>query len=127
MMPKHVKDLELQGKKVFVRTDYNVPLDSEGQLTDDFRIRSSLPTIEFLLAQGAAVIVASHLGRPKGAVIPEMSLAPVAKRLGELIQAKVIFAPDCVGPEVNALADALQPGQVLLLENLRFHAAETKK
>ncbi|MBT3252913.1 MAG: phosphoglycerate kinase [Candidatus Marinimicrobia bacterium] len=126
MMPKHVKDLELQGKKVFVRTDYNVPLDSEGQLTDDFRIRSSLPTIEFLLAQGAAVIVASHLGRPKGAVIPEMSLAPVAKRLGELIQAKVIFAPDCVGPEVNALADALQPGQVLLLENLRFHAAETK-
>ena len=126
MMPKHVKDLELQGKKVFVRTDYNVPLDSEGQLTDDFRIRSSLPTIEFLLAQGAAVIVASHLGRPKGAVIPEMSLAPVAKRLGELIQAKVIFAPDFVGPEVNALADALQPGQVLLLENLRFHAAETK-
>ena len=126
MMPKHVKDLELQGKKVFVRTDYNVPLDSDGQVTDDFRIRSSLPTIEFLLEQGAAVILASHLGRPKGSVIPEMSLAPVAKRLGELIQAKVIFAPDCIGSEVEAMAGALQPGQVLLLENLRFHAAETK-
>ncbi|MBC8376942.1 MAG: phosphoglycerate kinase [FCB group bacterium] len=125
MMPKHVKDLELQGKKVFVRTDYNVPLDADGQVTDDFRIRSSLPTIEFLLEQGAAVILASHLGRPKGSVIPEMSLAPVARRLDELIQAKVIFAPDCVGSEVDAIAGALQPGQVLLLENLRFHAAET--
>ena len=125
-MPKHVKDLSLKGKKVFVRTDYNVPLDDQGQVTDDFRIRSSLPTIEFLLEQGAAVILASHLGRPKGAVVPEMSLAPVAKRLNELVQAEVIFAHDCVGPEVEALATALRPGQVLLLENLRFHAAETK-
>ena len=126
MMPKHVKDLALQGKKVFVRTDYNVPLDSEGQVTDDFRIRSSLPTIEFLLGQGAAVILASHLGRPKGSVIPEMSMAPVAQRLSELVQAEVIFASDCVGPEVESLAENLKAGQILLLENLRFHAAETE-
>jgi phosphoglycerate kinase len=126
MMPKHVRDLALQGKKVFVRTDYNVPLDSKGQVTDDFRIRSSLPTIEFLLEQGAAVILASHLGRPKGLVIPEMSMAPVAKCLAELVQAEVIFASDCEGPEVQALAQHLQPGQILLLENLRFHAAETE-
>lgn len=125
MMPKHVKDLVLQGKKVFVRTDYNVPLDSAGKVTDDFRIRSSLPTIKFLLEQGAAVILASHLGRPKGAVIPEMSLAPVAKRLTNLVKAEVIFAPDCVGAEVELLAGNLLPGQILLLENLRFHSAET--
>ncbi|NQV42997.1 MAG: phosphoglycerate kinase [Candidatus Marinimicrobia bacterium] len=126
MMPKHVKDLDLQGKKVFVRTDYNVPLDADGQITDDFRIRASLPTIEFLLEHGAAVILASHLGRPKGTVVPEMSLAPVAKRLRELVQAEVIFASDCVGPDVEALADRLQVGQILLLENLRFHSAETE-
>jgi len=126
MMPKHVKDLSVKGKKVFVRTDYNVPLDGAGTVTDDFRVRSSLPTIEYLLAQGAAVILASHLGRPKGSVIPEMSLAPVAKRLGELVDAEVTFAPDCVGGEVEVLAESLQPGQILLLENLRFHAAETK-
>ncbi|MCF7826988.1 MAG: phosphoglycerate kinase [Candidatus Marinimicrobia bacterium] len=125
MMPKHVKDLALHGKKVFVRTDYNVPLDEAGKVTDDFRIQASLPTIQFLLEQGAAVILASHLGRPKGTVIPEMSLAPVAQRLGELVQAEVIFAPDCVGAEVEALAAKLQPGQILLLENLRFHLAET--
>lgn len=124
-MPKHVKDLALKGKKVFVRTDYNVPLDGAGNITDDFRIRASLPTIQFLLEQGAAVILASHLGRPKGSVIPEMSLAPVAQRLGELVQTDVIFAPDCVGAEVEALAAKLQPGQILLLENLRFHLAET--
>ena len=126
MMPKHVKDLALQGKTVFVRTDYNVPLDSAGEVTDDFRIRSSLPTIEYLLEQGAAVILASHLGRPKGSVIPELSLAPVAKRLDELVQAEVFFAEDCIGPEVEAVAAGLKPGQILLLENLRFHAAETK-
>lgn len=124
-MPKHVKDLAVKGKRVFIRTDYNVPLDSTGMVTDDFRIRSSLPTIEYLLDQGASVVLASHLGRPKGTVIPEMSLAPVAARLGELLKAEVIFAPDCVGAEVEALAEKLQSGQVLLLENLRFHAAET--
>ncbi len=124
-MPKHVKDLAVKGKQVFVRTDYNVPLDSQGRVSDDFRIRASLPTVEFLLAQGASVILASHLGRPKGLVVPEMSLAPVAKRLAELISADVKFAPDCVGSEVESLAADLQPGQVLVLENLRFHAAET--
>ena len=124
-MPKHVKDLVVTGKRVFVRTDYNVPLNSEGQVTDDFRIQASLPTIEHLLKQGAAVIVASHLGRPKGAVVPEMSLAPVARRLAKLVSAEVRFAPDCVGSEVEALAADLKPGQILVLENLRFHAAET--
>ncbi len=125
-MPKHVKDLALSGKKVFVRTDYNVPLDATGHITDDFRIRSSLATIEFLLEQGAAIILASHLGRPKGTVVPEMSLAPVALRLAELVQAEVLFAPDCVGSEVERMASVLEPGQILLLENLRFHNAEEK-
>jgi len=124
-LPKHVKDLAVKGKKVFVRTDYNVPLDAEGQVSDDFRIRASLPTIEHLLKEGAAVILASHLGRPKGVVVPEMSLAPVAQILAELVHADVLFAPDCVGDEVVALAADLEPGQILLLENLRFHAAET--
>ncbi|MCF7824772.1 MAG: phosphoglycerate kinase [Candidatus Marinimicrobia bacterium] len=124
-MPKHVKDLDVKGKKVFVRTDYNVPLDSDGNVTDDFRIIASLPTIEYLLNQGAAVILASHLGRPKGSVVPEMSLAPVAKRLKELIKAEIQFAPDCIGPDVVARAERLKPGQILILENLRFHAGET--
>ncbi len=126
MMPKHVKDLSLSGKKVFVRTDYNVPLDEHGAVTDDFRIRASLPTIEYLLDQGAAIIIASHLGRPKGTVMPEMSLAPVAARLAKLIEADVLFAPDCVGGRVNSMAANLKAGQILLLENLRFHEAETK-
>ncbi len=124
-MPKHIQDLDVKGKRVFVRADYNVPLDSESKVTDDFRIQASLPTIEYLLKQGAAVILASHLGRPKGAVIPEMSLAPVAGCLAELVQAEVKFAPDCIGQEIEKLAADLQPGQILLLENLRFHAEET--
>lgn len=126
MKPMHVRDLDLKGKRVFVRTDYNVPLDDSGEVTDDFRIRASLPTIEFLLEQGASVILASHLGRPKGAVVPEMSLAPVAHKLSQLVSTEVIFAPDCVGAQVQRLADKLVPGQILLLENLRYHAAETK-
>jgi len=124
-MPKHVQDLELKGKKVFVRTDYNVPLDSNAQVADDFRIQASLPTINHLLAEGAAVILASHLGRPKGVVVPEMSLAPVAQSLARMVDAEVIFAKDCIGPEVGKLAADLKPGQILLLENLRYHAAET--
>jgi len=124
-MPKHIKDLAVKGQRVFVRTDYNVPLNAAGQVADDFRIRASLPTINYLLEQGAAVILASHLGRPKGAVVPAMSLAPVARKLTELVDAEVQFAHDCVGPEVAQLAVALQPGQILVLENLRFHAAET--
>lgn len=123
-MPKHVKDLNVAGKKVFIRTDYNVPLD-EGQVADDFRIVSSLPTIEYLLEQGASLILASHLGRPKGQRVPEMSLQSVAGRLAELVNTKVHFAPDCVGPEVEAMANNLPTGEILVLENLRFHKAET--
>ncbi|MCF6239182.1 MAG: phosphoglycerate kinase, partial [Candidatus Marinimicrobia bacterium] len=124
-MPTHVKDLKVSGKRVFVRTDYNVPLDQAGRVTDDFRIRASLPTIEYLLEQGASVILASHLGRPNGSVVPEMSLKPVAEKLAELVQADVHFAPDCVGAEVASLVAALKPGEILMLENLRFHMAET--
>ncbi len=124
-MPKHVRDLAVGGKKVFVRTDYNVPLDADGNVTDDFRIQSSLPTIKFLLDAGAAVILASHLGRPKGKAVPEMSLAPVAESLRGMVDAEVLFASDCVGPEVEKMAAALGAGQILLLENLRYHKAET--
>jgi phosphoglycerate kinase len=118
-----IRDLQLQGKTVFIRVDFNVPLAPGGkEITSDKRIRASLPTIQYALEQGAAVILASHLGRPKGKRNAEMSLAPVATRLSELLKVPVAFAPDCVGPEVAALKPA--PGGVLLLENLRFHAAE---
>ena len=120
-----IRDLALSGKRVFIRVDFNVPLAPGGrEITSDKRIRASLPTIEYALAQGAGVILASHLGRPKGKPNAEMSLAPVAKRLGELLKKPVKFAPDCVGPSVEALLPA--PGEVLLLENLRFHAEEEK-
>ena len=121
----HVKDLAVSGKKVFVRTDYNVPLNEQGEVTDDFRIVASLPTIEHLLEQGAALILASHLGRPKGNRVPAMSLKPVADRLSELVDAPVKFAPDCVGADVEKMTRELQNGEILVLENLRFHKAET--
>jgi len=124
-MVKGLDALRVEGRKVFVRTDYNVPLTDDLQVRDDFRIRSSLPTIQQLLSQGAAVILASHLGRPKGERIPAMSLAPVATRLSKLLNQEVKFAPDCVGEEVRDLASNLKPGEVLLLENLRYHNAET--
>ncbi|EAX46943.1 Phosphoglycerate kinase [Thermosinus carboxydivorans Nor1] len=126
MNKKTVKDIAVTGKKVFVRVDYNVPMDKSGHITDDTRIRATLPTIRYLLDQGAAVILASHLGRPKGAPAPEYSLAPVAKRLSELLGQEVLFAADCVGAEAEAKAAQLKPGQVLLLENLRFHKEEEK-
>jgi phosphoglycerate kinase len=120
-----IRDLDLKGKRVFIRVDFNVPLAPGGQeITSDKRIRASLPTIQYALEQGAAVILASHLGRPKGKPNPEMSLKPVAKRLEELLGRPVKMAPDCVGPEVEAMKPA--PGEVLLLENLRFHAEEEK-
>ncbi len=112
------------GRRVFVRADLNVPL-RDGAITDDTRIRASLGTLQRLVGAGARVIVASHLGRPKGQPNPAMSLAPVAERLGELLGRSVAFAPDCVGPEAEKAAAALGDGDVLLLENLRFHAGET--
>lgn len=122
---KTVCDLEPQGKKVIVRVDFNVPL-KDGAITDDTRIRAALPTIQYLLDQGASVILISHLGRPKGQPKPEFSLAPVADRLSELLGQKVAFAADCVGAPAEAAAAVLTPGQVLLLENLRFHPEEEK-
>jgi len=121
---KTIKDISLAGLRVFIRVDFNVPLDEHQNITDDTRIRSVLPTIQYALDHRAKVILASHLGRPKGQVVPEMSLAPVAKRLGRLIEKDVRMAPDCIGPDVSALVDSLGDGDVLLLENLRFHSAE---
>ncbi|WP_225071341.1 phosphoglycerate kinase [Desulfuromonas sp. CSMB_57] len=121
-----VKDVDLKGKRVFCRVDFNVPLDKQGAITDDTRIVAALPTIRYILEQGGRLVLASHLGRPKGAPQAEFSLAPAARRLGELLGRPVIMAPDCVGAEVRALADGLQDGQVLMLENVRFHPGETK-
>lgn len=119
-----VRDVDVRGKHVLVRVDFNVPLDEGGTITDDTRIRAAIPTIQYLLENGAAVILMSHLGRPKGQVNPKYSLRPVATRLSELLGRPVDLAADCVGPEVTAQAKALQPGSVLLLENLRFHPEE---
>src|SRR2546421_593567 len=126
MNKKTIRDIDVAGKRVLVRVDFNVPLDAEQHITDDTRIRAALPTIEYLLDHGAAVILMSHLGRPKGKAVETMRLTPVAQRLSELLHKPVQMAPDCIGPEVEALARNLQPGQVLLLENLRFHDEEEK-
>ena len=125
---KTVKDIDVKGKKVLLRCDFNVPMakDGSGTITDDKRIRAALPTIQYLLDQGAAVIACSHLGKPKGEVKPELSLKPVAKRLSELLGKEVIMAEDVVGPDAQAKAAALQPGQIMLLENTRFEKGETK-
>lgn len=126
MDKKTVRDLDVAGKKVLVRVDFNVPLNDKGEITDDTRITASLPTIQYLLEQKAAVILMAHLGRPKGQVKPELSLAPVAKHLGKLLGKKILFAPDCVGEAAQAAASKLKPGHILLLENLRFHEEEEK-
>jgi phosphoglycerate kinase len=118
-----VEHLDLSGKRVFLRVDLNVPLE-DGRIAEDTRIRSVLPTIEYCLKAGAGVILASHLGRPKGKADPRYSLKPVAARLEELLGRPVPLLPDCIGPEVEAAAGALKPGDVMLLENLRFHAGE---
>jgi len=123
---KTVRDLDVADKKVLVRVDFNVPLNDKGEITDDTRITASLPTIQYLLEQKAAVILMAHLGRPKGQVKPELSLAPVAKHLGKLLGKKILFAPDCVGEAAQAAASKLKPGHILLLENLRFHKEEEK-
>jgi len=125
MNKKTVKDIDLKGKRVLMRVDFNVPM-ADGVVTDDKRIRAALPTIKYVLDQGAALILMSHLGRPKGNPKPEFSLKAASVALGKLLGMDVKMAPDCVGPEVAALAQALQPGEVLMLENTRFHAGEEK-
>lgn len=122
---KTVRDIDVKGKKVFVRVDFNVPV-KDGVVGDDTRIRAALPTIQYLLDQGAAVILASHLGRPKGGPDPKYSLKPVADYLTNLLGKPVAFAEDCIGPVAEAAAAALKPGEVLVLENTRFHPEEEK-
>lgn len=121
-----IDDLDVKGKKVLVRVDFNVPLDENQKITSDFRIKAALPTIRKLLAGGAKVILMSHLGRPKGKRDPKFSLRPVAERLSELLTNKVYFAPDCIGDEVRKMSDNLKEGEILLLENLRYYEEETK-
>lgn len=126
MEKKTIEKVDLKGKRVFIRADFNVPLDENGNITDDGRIRSTLPTINYALDAGAKVIIASHLGRPKGKPNPKFSLGPVAVRLSRLLNKEVKFARDCVGPDVEHMVAGMRPGDVLLLENLRFHPEEEK-
>ena len=126
MAIKTIEDIDLKGRKVIVRCDFNVPLDDKGNITDEKRIKASLPTIRYILGQNAKLILMSHLGRPKGARVPEMSLAPVAGSLSRHLGRDVKLAPDCIGEDVEKIVSAMQDGDVVLLENLRFHAEETK-
>jgi phosphoglycerate kinase len=123
---KHIQDLDVTNKRVLMRVDFNVPMDTNGAITDDTRISGVLPTIKYLITKGAKVVLCSHCGRPKGQRQEKFSLAPAAKRLGEMLGQAVIMAPDCLGAESMALAAALKPGEVMLLENLRFHPEEQK-
>jgi phosphoglycerate kinase len=122
---KTIRDIDVKGKKVLVRVDFNVPLKETG-VGDDTRIRAALPTIQYLLDHGAAVILCSHLGRPKGGPDPKYSMKPVADYLANLLKKPVAFAEDCIGPIAEAAASKLKPGDVLLLENTRFHPEEEK-
>jgi 3-phosphoglycerate kinase len=126
MAKKFVQDVPVKGQLVFVRNDFNVPLDAAGRITDDTRIQAALPTFRYLIENGARVVCSSHLGRPKGEVIPECSLAPVARRLGELLKQDIQFCPETVGAKAEKAKAKLKAGQVLMLENLRFHPGETK-
>jgi len=126
MDKKTIEKIDIKGKRVFIRADFNVPLDENGNITDDTRIRSTLPTINYALDAGAKVILASHLGRPKGKPSPKLSLAPVATRLSRLLNKEVHFAKDCIGPDVEHQVAGMRTGDVLLLENLRFHGEEEK-
>jgi phosphoglycerate kinase len=123
---KNIRDLDIKDKTVLIRVDCNVPLDEHGNITDDIRIRGVLPTINYALDEQAKVIICSHMGRPDGQRQEKFSLAPVAKRLSRLLDKEVKLAPDCIGPEVEAMVSQMAQGDVLLLENLRFHAAEKK-
>jgi phosphoglycerate kinase len=126
MIVKFIDEIDIKAKTIFIRVDFNVPLDQNLNITDDTRIRAVLPTINYCLEADARVILASHMGRPKGQKVASLSLAPVARRLAYRLHKKVILAPDCIGPEVDSLKEAMKPGDVLLLENLRFHAEEEK-
>ena len=125
MSKKTIKDIDLKGKKVFVRCDFNVPMDENQNITDNRRIVAALPTIKYLIEQNCKIILSSHLGRPKGEVKPEFSLAPVAKELSKLLGQEVLMAKDVIGESAKSLAANLQEGQVMLLENVRFHREET--
>ena len=125
MNKKTVKDIELKGKKVLVRCDFNVPMDEEKNITDNTRIVAALPTIKYLLENNCAIILCSHLGRPKGEFKPEFSLQPVAKELSKLLDKEVIMAKDVVGEDATTKAANLKQGEILLLENVRFHKEET--
>lgn len=121
---RSIKELDVSGKKVLVRVDFNVPLDAHQNITDDMRIRAVLSTLRYVLDHGGVLIIMSHMGRPKGKVVPELSLAPVAKRLGRLLQQNVTMAPDCIGTDVKKMVDKMKTGDILLLENLRFYPGE---
>jgi phosphoglycerate kinase len=121
---KNIRDLDIKGKKLLIRVDFNVPLDELGNITDDIRIRGVLPTINYALDEDARIIIISHMGRPKGQRVEKFSLAPAAKRLSRLISKEVKLAPDCIGDEVEAMIAAMRPGEIIMLENLRFHAEE---
>ncbi|HIE05926.1 MAG TPA: phosphoglycerate kinase, partial [bacterium (Candidatus Stahlbacteria)] len=120
-----IDNVVLGGKKVFLRVDFNVPFDEWGNITDDTRVRASVPTIKTLVEKNVALVIASHLGRPKG-VESALSLRPIARRLGQILKTDVKFVDDCVGPEVDRMKASLSPGEILLLENVRFHPEETK-
>ena len=121
---KSIKEEKMSGKKLFIRVDFNVPLDEHQNITDDSRIKAVLPTLKYALDHDATLVIASHMARPKGKVVPELSLAPVAKRLGRLLEKNIKLAPDCIGPEVDDLVSKMKTGDVVLLENLRFHSEE---
>ena len=123
---KTIKDIDISGKKVFIRVDFNVPLDLHQNITDDSRIRAVLGTLEYALDHNAKLIIASHIGRPNGKIVPELSLSPVAKRLGRFLRKDVVMAKDCIGLEIKTFVDQMKPGNVVLLENLRFNPGEQK-
>ena len=126
MNKKSIRDIDVNGKKVFIRVDFNVPMDENQNITNDKRIRATLPTLNYLLEHNAAIILACHVGRPKGHRVPELSVKPIVKRLSELLGKEVKYAEDCVGEAASKAAADLKPGEVLLLENLRYHNEETK-